>query len=971
MKYISLLGLLLVQLTALSLFGQAPPIHWQRTIGGSADDRLTTLIQTNDGGYIAAGMSKSGISGDKTEASRGDHDFWIVKLSNLGNIQWQKTYGSQHTDQPFSIVQTSDNGFLVSGYSMGDISGDKTEPNRGITGTFNQGYDCWILKLDATGNIQWQRTYGTNGNEVVYSALQRNSSVLVVAGLSEWHTSLPAPRTPDRTTANPTWNDFWLLKLDAGTGAIMHQEAHGGNRHDNLFYIIPTTDGGYMGGGLSGSGAGTGNKTTPLYGGYDNWLIKMDSNFNAQWQVELGGAQDDWGVGGNAIDENSGEGGMEQTTDGGFIVANTTLSGATGNKTEASFGGWDCWLVKLNSTGGISWQKELGGSADDRAATVMQTPDGGYLVASTSNSPLSGNKTEASRGGNDYWLIKLDAAQNIEWQKVLGGSDDDQITIARRTTDGGYILGGFSKSNISGEKSENSRGDYDFWIIKLGKCDTTIYKDDSLCIGASYRLPGGRVVSAPGVYTDSLKTAMGCDSVLVTTLTHKQDLIHLMNGQLLGDDTVLCAGDSRILNATYPGATSYQWSTGATSPSIQVTQTNSYRVTVTSAKGCTASDTVTISFISAPDVDLGPDISICLSDTPIVLQSPQPAGARYLWSNGLGYPEMTVTRNGAHWLEVSIGNCKGSDTVYVKLIPDPEVYIGADTVICEQRPLRIGTEVPGATYLWSTGATTTHINVNATGSYSLEVDLEGCKRSDTVLITAMPAPEVDLGPDRDICPDETLILDVSLPGNNIYEWNTGASTSSYAATTPGAYRVQVTTEYGCTGTDSVTLVNHPLPLVMVGPDTVVCEETPLLLRPLFMSNAESFRWSDGSTGETLWITQGGEYILTGVNRCGTGSDTIQVQSIFCDIWVPNAFTPNGDGVNDLFRVLGNSGRLEGFELSVFNRWGQRIFHTDNTKMGWDGRFNGGDAPVGTYVYQMRYSIGGRAYLHKGSFHLVR
>jgi gliding motility-associated-like protein len=135
--------------------------------------------------------------------------------------------------------------------------------------------------------------------------------------------------------------------------------------------------------------------------------------------------------------------------------------------------------------------------------------------------------------------------------------------------------------------------------------------------------------------------------------------------------------------------------------------------------------------------------------------------------------------------------------------------------------------------------------------------------------------------------------------------------------------------------------------------------------------ADSLRWSDGTGGETLQVITGGEYIVTGINKCGQTHDTILIKQIFCDIWVPNAFTPNGDGVNDELRVLGNTGRLEQFHFYVYNRWGQLVFETTDRSQGWDGRQQGVEAPVGAYVYMLEYKLHGQSILGKGNVTLLR
>jgi len=439
----------------------------------------------------------------------------------------------------------------------------------------------------------------------------------------------------------------------------------------------------------------------------------------------------------------------------------------------------------------------------------------------------------------------------------------------------------------------------------------------------------------------------------------------------LGPDTALCA-DSVVLRSSHSYTNpAYLWSTGATTATLAANQPGSYWLQVTE-KGCSGSDTINVILNAALTVSLGNDTGICDRDAPLTLSSPQPAGTQYLWSTGLTTSSINVTRTDTYWLEATLGSCKGSDTIMVKVIPTPSVHIGNDSFICEGQPANIGDVIPGATYLWSTGSTASSIAVSESGSYWLTADLEGCKVSDTVMITVTPLPAPDLGTDGDICPEQVIVLDgrdAHYPVSS-YRWNTGDTTSSLPVSTAGTYWVEVTSPYSCKGSDTVTFTYHPLPTVLLGDDTTVCEETPLVLH-VFSVNSDSLRWSDGSNGDALTITEGGVYIVSGINKCGAARDTISVKQIFCDIWVPNAFTPNGDGVNDVFRVLGNVGRLESFRLRIFNRWGQLLFETSDRRKGWDGRQQSGEVPLGVYVYMLEYSLNGEPVLQKGNFTLLR
>ncbi len=941
---------IVVTLFAIPVSAQVPVIEWDKTAGGTGADQCMDIIQTRDGGYVASGRTTSGANGDKTEAGRGGIDYWIIKLNPAGTaIQWQKRLGTSADDMPAGIIQTPDDGFVVSGQSNGGANGDRTVASFGIR-------DYWVFKLDPTGNPLWQTAFGGNSNDMGYCMAPATNGGFIIGGASM------SGATGTRTEANRGDYDYWIVKLDSSRNQQWNK-AIGGSGWEQQNIVWQTHDGGYILGGGSRSGI-SGDKTGATWGGlYDYWVVKLDSLRSIQWQRTLGGTGDDYLTG------------MQQTADRGYILAGHSNSGISGDKTEASRGGMDFWIIKLDSLGNMQWQKTIGGAGEETIFSmhgVKQTADGGYVIAGSSGSGISGDKTEASKGGLDYWLVKLTPTGNIQWQKTIGGSNDDQARAFQLTADGGYIIGGLSASSISGDKTEVTRGGDDFWIVKLRPpCDhVNTYVTDSLCIGGSYQLPGGIVTTTPGVYTDTFRTPAGCDSIIITTLMHMQDSIYLHANGILGTDTLVCAGTPYQLNATYPGAIGYNWNTLATTPKITITQAGSYWMEMTSLNGCTGRDTIIITWVPPPVVDLGNDTGICDIDLPLWLNSAQEPGAHYLWSNGLSDTQMLVTRSGKHWLKVSIHGCVVSDTIEITVVPTPAVYIGSDSVICIQTPARIGMELAGAVYQWNTGATTPFVHVSATGAYILQVNLNGCMVSDTINITAMPDPDINLGPDRDICPKQVILLDATYGNDSRYEWGTGDISSVYAAASAGTYQVTVTSAYNCVGRDTVILSHYPMPVVSLGADTTVCEETPLALVP-WNINTDALQWSDGSTLHTLYIMYGGEYTVTAINKCGTASDTIMIKDIFCEIWLPNAFTPNGDGKNDVFRVLGNMGRIKTFGLSIYNRWGEQIFHTNDKYQGWDGTYRGRNEMSGTYMYMLEYSMDGKPYLVKNNFHLIR
>mgnify|MGYP000586726033 CR=1 FL=1 len=422
-----------------SAFSQDPAIIWQNTIGGSDGDFSTVFEATTDGGYILGGYSTSNISGDKIENSNGQIDIWIVKIDASGSIMWQNTIGGTGDDFLISLKQTSDGGYIIGAGSDSNISGDKTENSRG-------GLDYWILKLDTSGNITWQKTYGGSQPEFDAYIVETADGGYFVGGYSDSDVS------GDKTDPTNGQRDYWALKLDS-SGNIVWQNSIGGSLIDRSQAAYQTSDGGYIIGGFSTSGI-SGDKTEVNQGGTDYWIVKLNSDGTIQWQNTIGGNDSD-----TFRD-------MIQTADGGYLVAGYSKSNISGDKTENSQGDFDSWILKLDSSGNIVWQNTIGGSGIDYPRDIKQLADGTYMIASWSNSNISGDKTENSNGGYDYWLLRLNASGNIISQNSIGGAGDESGTYVIENNDGTFAMFCSSDSNISGDKNTNSKGLDDYWVFK-------------------------------------------------------------------------------------------------------------------------------------------------------------------------------------------------------------------------------------------------------------------------------------------------------------------------------------------------------------------------------------------------------------------------------------------------------------------------------------------------------------------------
>ncbi|QMU31026.1 T9SS type A sorting domain-containing protein [Adhaeribacter radiodurans] len=423
--------------------------QWDKTFGGISSDFLTSLQQTSDGGYILGGNSLSDISGDKTEASKGSNDYWIIKVDATGKKQWDKTFGGSDWEELSSLQQTTDNGFILGGHSSSPISGSKTEESKGYL-------DFWLVKLNATGEKQWDKTLGGNSSDLLNSLQQTRDGGYILGGASVSSIS------GDKSEVSRGLMDFWIIKVDAA-GKKQWDKTLGGNNYDELTSLQQTINEGYILGGYSVSNKG-GDKTEDNKGDCfffecpgDYWTVKLDATGHKEWDKTLGGPAND------AMSS------IQQTSDGSYILGGTSSSGISGDKSEDSRGFSDYWLVKIREEQSTTtqWDMRFGGSGSDNFTTAIKTSDGGYLFGGYSNSDISGDKTQSRQGKNDFWIVKSDKNGKKLWDKRFGGSADDYLNRVIQTKDGGYLLAGSSLSGKDGDKTEKSRGLRDYWLVKV------------------------------------------------------------------------------------------------------------------------------------------------------------------------------------------------------------------------------------------------------------------------------------------------------------------------------------------------------------------------------------------------------------------------------------------------------------------------------------------------------------------------
>lgn len=345
---------------------------WQKSLGGSRPDGANSIQQTSDGGFIVAGTSNSN-DGDVTghHGSTSETDYWVIKLDSVGNLMWQKSLGGTGNDYANSVKQTFDGGYIVAGYTYSNDSD--------VTDHIGSG-DYWIVKLNAYGSIVWQKCLGGSFQDLAYSIQQTSDSGFIVVGQSNSNNG-------DVSGNHSGIEDYWIVKLDS-VGNLQWQKCLGGSFIDDAHFVRQTVDGGFVVVGQSNSNDGdvSGN-----HGYLDYWVVKLDAEGSLIWQKSFGG---------NTVE---GANSVQQTLDGGFIISGSTES--NDGDVSGNHGIWDYWIVKIDSVANLEWQKTLGGSATDYSYSIQQTIDGGFITA---GSTLSTNGNVIGNHGNyDCWIIKF------------------------------------------------------------------------------------------------------------------------------------------------------------------------------------------------------------------------------------------------------------------------------------------------------------------------------------------------------------------------------------------------------------------------------------------------------------------------------------------------------------------------------------------------------------------------------------
>jgi gliding motility-associated-like protein len=969
-------------------------IQWQKSLGGSSDDDPYSIDKTQDGGYVIAGGSSS-TDGDVV-GNYGSFDYWVIKINNSGVIQWKKCFGGTGIDIARSVKSTKDGGYVVAG-STNSNDGDVTGFHPSSGGGLN---DYWVIKIDSIGNLKWEKTFGGSYDEIAYSINQTKDNGYIIGGTAE---SNNGDVIGKHNGVN--WADCWLVKTDS-IGNLQWRKALGGSNNDVLSRVMQTKDGGYLVGGYTSSSDG--DVVGCSGGGANCWIIKISSIGIIQWQKCMG-------IGGVTS--------IDTTSDGNYIISSQT-SYPSGYL-----------IVKLDTIGSIKWQGLYGGSNNDFPSSIRQTRDGGFIIIGFSNSndwDVTGH--HGLTGFSDYWIVKLLCVQpnplanfNISTLSICNNGGVSCTNMSVNSVSWIWKINGTLIDSLKNfNYIFNSPGTYMVsLIVHSGSCDSYKAITDTLTkTVVVHPLPNVSItglstfycVNSPNIYlsgspiggtfygngvsgnnfnpmiagagiqtiTYSATDLNGCKNSDTQSVNIKPTpnlsftglLNNYCSGSVMSNLTGLPPGGlftgSGILGNDFD-------------PKVATIGIDTIKYTFTDTNSCSNTVSQIVKVKPNPIVSFSGLNSKCCINTPPANLMGIPAGGTFSGKGISGNTFNSVIaglgRVLINYFYTDTNGCSSSsvDSSFVYGLPVVNFSGFSDNYCYGASPVSLTGTPPGGLFSGS-GITGNLFTPSSAGSgihrimYSYS-DTNTCPNSVSYTITVDTFPKPLITGTTTICQGQSTTLIAS--GGQTFLWSNNDTTASIVVNplSTGTYTVTVSNNCGTAILSIPVIVNYS-PLTNVSSDTTIIIGGSA---ELSASGGNSYFWqpsvglnciscspviaSPGST--TTYYVQ-----ITNSNGCSS----IDTVIVFVDqndlVFVPEAFSPNGDGKNDKMLIYGKS--IKSVQLIVYNRWGEKIFESNDQNIGWDGYYKGQLLPPDVFVYYVRAILfSDKQVIKKGDISLIR
>jgi len=881
------------------------------------------IIPSIRGGYLIGG----GIS---YSASKSGTYYQVMKTDSNGKIEWDVNYGTSNNENIYSILEMPDKSIYVFGYN------------------YTSSYNSTIQKLDSSGHILWSKKYSLNSTDINF-------------GLAIYDYK-------DKIFDIPVYSDLGtgLIRIDT-SGKVILKKIFQSYPYP---YYLSTTHNFIQ---LPSGGFGLlSNYASQKQGGgpEDLFFIKTDKNFNTGPQKCLDTSAT-VGIANYEISYNAYN--SMVSVNENVIVVDTNLKVSQGNFNNIIL----CppFLVNFNKTylctgseiqfldssyyDPISWNWNFG----DGSASTVQNPVHQYNASGTYKVTLTASNGTDTASATKTIVVKL--LNNLFSTDTFICAADSIVLNAQNP--------GATYSWNTGNSSQIQPVDTGTYWVKISKgiCfqadtfhvkplvnpkiylghDTTICTGDTLTLNAGYAATTWstgatasdiRVVNA-GTYWATLKgkTCLATDTVKVKRIS--------LNANL-GSFHTTCS-DSLQLGPVQDSGAAVIWSTGDTTSTITVDKSGNYWVSV-KTKQCQVSDTTFVDIAAFKGKNTLPKDTFLCQGTVLPVDLINRGASKALWSDSVNGLRRTIIKPGLYIVTLFTTGCKETDSMQVSY---DTTHFKIATFLCQGAPfLLYGPSWKGVNFDWSTGSKNNIVTVTKPGTYWLSIQHGVCTVSDTVSVKLDSPIVVNLGGNHSLC-DTAFKLFAGNDSDAVYLWSTGDTSRQISIDRSGKYWVKILNTDGCSASDTAFITLN-IPIHFLGDnleDILFCNDTGTLI--LDAGEAYSYLWSPG--GDTIRyknISDSGTYQvqITGANGC-TAEKTAHV-SVDCTphLYIPNAFSPDSGKPNKIFKAVGVN--IASFSMSVYNRWGEKIFSTDNINNGWDGTFKNELCKSEVYLYIINY-----------------
>ncbi|WP_162915500.1 M43 family zinc metalloprotease [Paraflavitalea soli] len=859
-----------------------------------------------DGHYI--------IAGEMTAPGRTDVDAVLIKINIYGDTLWTKRFGGQGNDGFLRVKQSSDGSIYAVGYTRS-------------FGTPQSA--AYVVKTDNNGNLIFYNTIGGNSpnGDIANDMAENRGGTLIITGV---HNTGPA-------------SDMFVADLNtSGWGTYMYVFDNGGEEAGTGITAV------------NDSVMITGYMSSQYY--HDAFVVKWNTSFRSHiWSRKFDRLQ-----GNDAFDR-------IYKTGTGFLVNNSY-------STDFSNNGFKHGIVQLDLNGNITnaWTNTTA-TVHNGPHSLAPTIDGGFAVVESEDNVNS-----------DVYLYKFDANGNRQMGRQFSQPNRENMHHLVQHDDGSYLLAGVAatpsdifviKTDIAGNTAGCTT---DSSAALLSSSPMTVQSFTWGSITNISNFPNAEtranLWTAP-VVTSALCKYAPCE-VPDTCDTYPCDTVFVTGT----DTTCVLSGNAQVYTAhrnanctapiTWTVDPAYADIIATTDATIELRfkKAGSVMLYAEIPNDCRIiKDSLKIYLFASPTaVDLGPDRQLCQVSTSVLRAG---AGFQYYrWQDGSTDSTFTAYNTGTYHVAAYdyCGNVY-KDTIVISQAPAVPFDLGPDLLLCEKDTVAITAPAGFTNYRWSANykvnsiyGQTIKIYTDIDTLYSVTAERSpGCIVTDTIRIALKKAPPVDLGIDTSFCRGATLTLDAG-PGFDSYRWNTLATTQQITVQAPGSYRVAALYANGCYARDTVEVSRYDMPSTILTDTATFCDFSNATLTPLMLNDFIAYQWSTGATTPVVRIDRPGLYWVQVTHRNGCiGTDTILVTKRSCGnkLYIPNAFTPNNDHHNDVFKPAVD-GQLVSFRLAVFSRWGEKIFETTNATLGWRGDWKNKPMDTGSYVWICTYQFAG-------------